>query len=134
MRITLKKLFGLEGNEQDSIGAMVDGMDISPDKLFRLKESLGAALSPRSGENWALNKLRKTATLTLLSHVSSTLFQIADIGLNAYKHGIGRSLISLFRKKPIKETSCSVILLMSSLIAMLSKTLLRPLVLIVSID
>lgn len=102
-RITLKKLFGLEGNEQDSIGAMVDGMDISPDKLFRLKESLGAALSPRSGENWALNKLRKTATLTLLSHVSSTLFQIADIGLNAYKHGIGRSLISLFRKKPIKR-------------------------------
>lgn len=102
-RITLKKMFGLEGAEQDSIGALVEKMDITPDNMFRLKEALGGILSPKTGENIALNMIRKSATLTLLSHISSTLFQIADIGLNAYKHGIGRAVASLIRKKPIKR-------------------------------
>jgi hypothetical protein len=102
-RITLKKLFGLDGNEQDSIGALVDKLDITPNAMIRLKENLSAILSPQGQENWVLNKIRKSATLTLLSNVASTLFQIADIGVNAYKHGSLRALASLIRKKPFKR-------------------------------
>jgi hypothetical protein len=102
-RIELKKLFGLEGAEQDSIGAMVDKLDMGPNDMARLKETLGAMLSPQGQENWALNKIRKTATLTLLSHFSSTIFQIADAGKNVYSHGPFRTLASFFRAKPIKR-------------------------------
>lgn len=102
-RITLKKLFGIEDAEQDSIGGMLAGMNISQGELARLKESLSAILSPRGGENIVFNKIRKSATLTLLTSISSTLFQVADIGLNAYKHGAARALASLFRKKPFKR-------------------------------
>lgn len=102
-KITLKKLFGVTEAEQESIGALVDKMDMSPNDMARLKEALGAILSPQGTENIVLNKLRKSATLTLLSNVSSTLFQIADIGVNAYKHGSLRAFASLIRKKPIKR-------------------------------
>lgn len=102
-RITLKKLFGLDDNEQDSIGALVDRLDISPNEMARLKENLAAVLSPQGQENWVLNKIRKSATLTLLGNVASTLFQIADIGVNAYKHGSLRALASLIRSKPFKR-------------------------------
>jgi len=102
-KITLKKLFGLDNAEQETLGSLIEKMDISPNDMYRLKESLGAILAPQGQENWALNKVRKSATLTLLSSISSTLFQIADIGVNWYKHGLGRAIASLFRKKPIKR-------------------------------
>lgn len=102
-RITLKKIFGLDDLEQDSLGSLIDGMKISPDEMHQLKESLAAVLSPSGKENAVLNKLRKSATLTLLAHISATLFQIADIGVNAYKHGGMRALASLFKAKPFRR-------------------------------
>lgn len=102
-RITLKELFDIGDVERDTIGSMVEKMNITPNEMARLKESLYAVLAPQGGENIILNKLRKSATLTLLSNIASTLFQIADIGVNAYKHGVGRAVVSLIRSKPIKR-------------------------------
>ena len=102
-KIALKEMFGLEGAEQESIGSMLDGLNLAPNDLYRLKENLGAILAPQGTENLVLNKLRKSATLTLLSNFASTLFQIADIGKNAWKFGIFRAVASLFRKKPFKR-------------------------------
>lgn len=102
-KISLKKLFGLEGKEQDSIGAMLEGFNLSPNELARGKEVLGAILSPHGAENVVLNKLRKGATLSILTNLSSTIFQVADIGLNAQRHGLIRAVASLFRKKPFKR-------------------------------
>jgi hypothetical protein len=102
-KIEMKKLFGLDGSEQESIGAMLDGMNLTPNDKFRLQENLGAILSPQGTENPALHLLRKSATITLLTNVAGVLFQVADIGKNVYKHGPLRALASLFRSKPIKR-------------------------------
>lgn len=102
-KITLKKIFGLNDVEQESLGSLVDGLNISPDELHMLKQSLAAVLSPQGKENIMLNTLRKSATLTLLSHVAATLFQIADIGVSAYKNGGMRALGALIDAKPFKR-------------------------------
>lgn len=99
-RIELKKIFGIEGTEQDSIGALVEKVTASPSEKQLLQEYLSGILSPQGQEGVLSQTLRKTATLAFLSHFSQTIFQTADIGKNMYKHGMFRAVASLFRKKP----------------------------------
>jgi hypothetical protein len=102
-RIELKKLFNLNDTEQDNIGAMLDGFNMSPSDLEASKEIIGAILAPKTGENIVSITIRKSATITLLANIASTIFQTADISKNAYKFGIFKALGSLFRKKPFKR-------------------------------
>lgn len=99
-RIELKKIFGLEGFEQDSIGSLVEKVNASPSEKQLLQEYLSGILSPQGQENAFWQTLRKSATLAFLSHFSQTIFQTSDIGKNMYKHGMFRAVASLFREKP----------------------------------